>query len=430
MKKFFHQLTATFMSFAVVLTLGSSFIRADSDDLVQIVENPWSWDLGLLVNEGEDQITLTGIGTYTLEEDLTIPIVMTDMHLHTSEITIDLNGHSIKTDGVSAISTSGPAELTIIGDGSVYSSNADAVIASRLVIKGGKYTATGKNEYGEDAITLWSTSSMSISDGAVVTGPVAVEAILGDTTVSGSTINGDVKLNALISDSSSTINGDVILTTIGGNADENSVIDGTNISGKINFDYQKREERKFSLVIKKDGTAADSYILTSGDETLEVETFDNDTVTFGYTWIVTPVWEASDDSGETTTTTTTSEPAAPVHIPDAYDFVDRLYHIALGRDSDEAGRNYWLGALNNGEKSGSEVAYGFFFSPEFVGTGYSNVEYVESLYNAILGRYSDPEGLANWVNALNNGMTREEVFNGFVTSPEFSELCSSYGVKA
>jgi len=43
---------------------------------------------------------------------------------------------------------------------------------------------------------------------------------------------------------------------------------------------------------------------------------------------------------------------------------------------------------------------------------------------------ADADGLAYWVDALNNGMTTEEAFDGFVASAEFADLCASYGITA
>ena len=110
------------------------------------------------------------------------------------------------------------------------------------------------------------------------------------------------------------------------------------------------------------------------------------------------------------------------------DFVGRLYRNCLGRRPDRSGAEYWSSQLQNQTISGTNCAYGFFFSPEFVNAGYSNQDYVTRLYQVFLGRNPDSAGLTNWVTALNSGVSRQEVFYGFAHADEFSRICSEYGI--
>lgn len=109
-------------------------------------------------------------------------------------------------------------------------------------------------------------------------------------------------------------------------------------------------------------------------------------------------------------------------------FATRLYTTALGRTADPSGLDYWATGLANRRISGTQAAYGFFFSQEFLNANYSNEEYVNRLYRTFLGREADPQGFDNWVQLLNNGASREEVFYGFANSIEFYGICSSYGI--
>ncbi len=109
-------------------------------------------------------------------------------------------------------------------------------------------------------------------------------------------------------------------------------------------------------------------------------------------------------------------------------FVQRLYTLCLNRSADVIGLNDWTGALVNKTKDGAHVAYGFFFSQEFIGRNLSNVDYVEVLYQVLLGRGSDPVGRANWVAQLEGGKSRLEIFKGFVHSAEFDAICKDYGI--
>jgi len=108
-------------------------------------------------------------------------------------------------------------------------------------------------------------------------------------------------------------------------------------------------------------------------------------------------------------------------------FVTRLYRTTLGREPDAGGLNNWTNHLING-RSGAAVAYGFVFSPEMFARNLTNDQFVEVLYNAMLGRPSDAVGKAHWVSRLNGGHSRYHVFVAFVESPEFGSLCSAHGI--
>ena len=109
-------------------------------------------------------------------------------------------------------------------------------------------------------------------------------------------------------------------------------------------------------------------------------------------------------------------------------FVERLYNVVLGRECDKDGMAGWTGALLSGENTGAQAAYGFFFSPEYENSGKTYTQFVNDLYNAFMGREADEAGLTAWVNVLYNGGSKEHVFNGFSQSPEFGAICDSYGI--
>lgn len=111
-------------------------------------------------------------------------------------------------------------------------------------------------------------------------------------------------------------------------------------------------------------------------------------------------------------------------------FAERMYTIVLGRGSDPQGIADWSNALISGQLSGATCAYGFFNSPEFTNKKISNEQYVEILYKAILGRNADAAGKAGWVEWLDKGMTRNCALNGFINSQEFKNICSKYGIDA
>ena len=109
-------------------------------------------------------------------------------------------------------------------------------------------------------------------------------------------------------------------------------------------------------------------------------------------------------------------------------FVDRCYSVALGREADGEGYNYWLESLNGGAACGAQLGYGFIFSGEYTAKNTSDEEFVTDLYSMYFGRPADDAGFNYWIGLLKDGTTREEVFAGFANSTEFDNLCSRYGV--
>ena len=136
---------------------------------------------------------------------------------------------------------------------------------------------------------------------------------------------------------------------------------------------------------------------------------------------------ASTSSTTNTTSTTSSTGNSAGNLVNG--FVERLYTKAMGRDADQNGLTYWANELANMRRTGTNVAYSFFFSTEFVGSKYSNSEYVRRLYLTFMGREPDPAGYAYWMNRLNGGATREQVFYGFAGAPEFANICREAGIQ-
>ena len=70
-----------------------------------------------------------------------------------------------------------------------------------------------------------------------------------------------------------------------------------------------------------------------------------------------------------------------------------------------------------------QIVVAFYDSPEYQKnrTNLTNRQYVESLYDAVLGRKYDQGGFDNWVKALDNRrLTRRQVLLEFLKSAEFN----------
>ncbi len=114
-----------------------------------------------------------------------------------------------------------------------------------------------------------------------------------------------------------------------------------------------------------------------------------------------------------------SNQIAPTDIGIVY----RLYQSALDRVPDASGLQYWSQQLMSGAETEAQLAQNFTSSSEFQSKygSLSNGDYVNALYNNVLGRSADSSGYAYWTNALGNGMTRAQLLVAFNDSAEFEQ---------
>ena len=110
-------------------------------------------------------------------------------------------------------------------------------------------------------------------------------------------------------------------------------------------------------------------------------------------------------------------------------FVSRLLTIILERPYTSAGLEYWANELKTGKRTGANVASSIFFSPEIVSKSISNGDFVDRLTKGLMGRDPSVAGRKYWVDRLNAGWPREDVFADFVHSLEFSKFCSDAGIE-
>ena len=119
---------------------------------------------------------------------------------------------------------------------------------------------------------------------------------------------------------------------------------------------------------------------------------------------------------------------ATIASKNAKDFATRLYTECLGRDPETDGLNFWSLGLTNLELTGSQAAHEFFFSKEFNDHNYGNEELLTRMYKTFMGRDPDTDGMNYWLGEMNNGMTKQQVFDSFVQSKEFTQICKDYAI--
>jgi hypothetical protein len=109
-------------------------------------------------------------------------------------------------------------------------------------------------------------------------------------------------------------------------------------------------------------------------------------------------------------------------------FVTRMYKYCLGRNPDPDGLKAYCDALRGGHITGGAATKSFFLSDEYKEKNHSNAQFLTTLYKAMFDRDPDQGGFDGWMNAMDNGMSRPEVVDGFINSSEFVNLCGRYGI--
>jgi hypothetical protein len=98
--------------------------------------------------------------------------------------------------------------------------------------------------------------------------------------------------------------------------------------------------------------------------------------------------------------------------PSTVDYLFGLYADVLGRSPDANGLDAWLSAVQGG-LSRAAVANGFLSSEE------ANLEQVNQDYANYLGRSGEATGVAFWLGALESGQSWAQVAEAFLASDEF-----------
>jgi hypothetical protein len=106
--------------------------------------------------------------------------------------------------------------------------------------------------------------------------------------------------------------------------------------------------------------------------------------------------------------------------PEVTDSIDRLYSAYFLRPPDAAGLQYWIERCMTGQRNLRQISEAFALSPEFerrYGT-LDDAGFVELVYLNVLGRASDREGAAYWLNRVRAGLSPGAMMVGFSESGE------------
>ena len=114
------------------------------------------------------------------------------------------------------------------------------------------------------------------------------------------------------------------------------------------------------------------------------------------------------------------------------DFVDALYQQVLGRPADADGKAFWASALANGT-SRDELKASFLAAAkannEDLTTFYNaNEQFLSNVYSALLNRGVDNSGLEFWMNLLQNGVSRAEVVASIIEAINANPASEDYAI--
>ena len=109
-------------------------------------------------------------------------------------------------------------------------------------------------------------------------------------------------------------------------------------------------------------------------------------------------------------------------------FASRLYTVALNRDAEQSGLEYWANELSAGRVDGAAAARAFINSDEFKSMKLNNSDYLAVLYSVFFNRDMGAEERDYWLSELKTNATRESVLEGFIGSNEWKDICKQFGI--
>ena len=90
----------------------------------------------------------------------------------------------------------------------------------------------------------------------------------------------------------------------------------------------------------------------------------------------------------------------------------------MNREAEKAGKDFWVNEIISGNRTGGDCAHFFLIeAPEFLNRGLSDDDFVETLYKTFFDRDSEAAGKSFWVGELKSKrMSRQDVIGGFIDS--------------
>ena len=104
-------------------------------------------------------------------------------------------------------------------------------------------------------------------------------------------------------------------------------------------------------------------------------------------------------------------------------FVRMLYNNILDRTGDQNGVNFWTAQLNDHKITRDQLITKFFDSPEIQNQFQTPADAVTNVYRSLLLREPDKAGLDFWTNKIGAGASKiSDIAVSLVHSPEFTKI--------
>ena len=96
--------------------------------------------------------------------------------------------------------------------------------------------------------------------------------------------------------------------------------------------------------------------------------------------------------------------------------VEKFYKSILNREPDQRGYRDWVDWLDSGKITVSDLCRGLIWSDEFTLQNISDKNYVNLLYSICWGMENPNGNYDNYIETLENGGSRSEILEMFLTS--------------
>ncbi len=108
--------------------------------------------------------------------------------------------------------------------------------------------------------------------------------------------------------------------------------------------------------------------------------------------------------------------------------IEKLYNTVLDREADTEGLDYWTTQLETAKIGGADLIRKFFSLQSFTDRNLDDATYVETLYLAVLNRQADTGSLNFWLSKLEEGVSRTDMLDKFLATQGFADRCAKYNV--
>lgn len=276
----------------------------------------------------------------------------------------------------------------------------------------GPLTLTGTSNDTQHTALVVDASSMP-SGSNLVLNSVDFAAIIGSVNVTGNT-NGQILTGDAANQQFSVLSGSNSSVFAGGGSDT------------LNINFVGGGAMLLSSSAANDGTVLlhggqgnDTVVFNGASSNYRVENHE------GYVLITSKVQPGQHTLLVNAESLTFTDTTISVKTSEAQTQLSGLYQSVLGRQADYLGFDYWAVQAKNGVSMGN-IALSLITSAEAqnghaVALNGNPSHDLELLYQGLFGRKSDSTGLAYWVDAMQQGMTLEQVASSFVQAAEMDQ---------